>query len=622
MGINSVLPESSATASLRLDSWKEIASYLRRDIRTVQLWEKKEALPVHRHVHMARASVYAYSVELDAWGGSRRFSATRTINSLDPQPALPDPERAIPAVETVLSKILRYDKYSRVAYAAAVAYGLVLTAALVAITQRLRVSITPHLSQQALVQSATATAQPVLVVLPFQDLSYRTSKDYLADGLTNDLTTEIGRSNKLRVISSRSATRFKNTQIPLEQIASSLHANLLLEGAVAYSGKQMHVTVHLIDAQSERSLWAGSYKRTFDNAMSIEDNVLSAQDDVADEAAAAVIEHLTGDASEAVRPTRPTDPDVRMAYLMGRYFWNKRDQASLQTALNYFEQAIKKDAAYAPAYSGIADCYILWGPSDPRQTFPQAKAAALKAVELDPTSAEAYTSLALITSSLDWDFAKAEKQFQEAIQLNPSYAVAHQWYGLMLGDLGKTDQSINEIKQAVQLDPLSPMIGSELAMAYARAGRYQEAVSKLQQMLAMNPDFVPAHLDLSIVYESMKEYGKAQAERTSYARLTGDSVALQSQLVSQEWAVGKKDDARRIVQSLRERSGNNRLGNFRMAQNYMRIGDKEDALACLEQSYKDHSWLMITLLVEPTFASLHNDQHFRSLVQRVGLQKR
>jgi TolB-like protein len=587
-------PQDGPPPSHRLDSWKEIAAYLKRDIRTAQFWEKKEGLPVHRHTHTARASVYAYPEEIDLWQKTRR-------PPVGAEPQLSAEPEVAPRQPDSLPSRRKLPFYAF----AAITLASLLTVLGIA------------LWRQGRRQRSFWQPPAMLAVLPFEDLSSGPIEGYLADGLTDELITDLGRSGQLQVISRTSVIQFKGRHQSLPEIAQALHASLVLEGTVTYSGKRARISAQLIDATTDAHLWANSYEREFDD-------VLALQDEIASEVASSVVQKLTGETGAAVIAAQPVDPDVRVAYLKGRFFWNKRDESGLKEAIGYFNQAIAKDAKYAPAYAGLADCYNLlsvWGSLSPQQAFPEAKQAALKALQLDPASAEAYTSLAFETYRYDWDFASAERSFQKAIQLNPSYATGHHWYGEFLGDLRRFDQSIAESRKAEQLDPLSTIVGSDLADSYMHAGRYQDAIDELTRVLTMDPGFVPAHRYLSEAYALAGKPERAREEKDKYIKLSGDAGAFQVARITEQWASGRKTEALKDIDDLLKDPGKGRFDYFHMAQMYVAVGDKDKAFECLEEAYREHSWWLVTLLVDPGLAPVRNDPRLQNLARRVGLPR-
>jgi TolB-like protein/tetratricopeptide (TPR) repeat protein len=567
--------QPGATVHTRLDSWKEIAVYLRRDVRTVQAWEKKEGLPVHRHTHSARASVYAYAGELDAWLKDRRVTS--------PEPAAP-----------VVSPPRRRSMPLLLSAGAAVAGGLVV----------LGLAVWARSHRLAVVR------QPTLAVLPFESLSADSNDALVADGLTDDIITELGRSSQIAVISRRSVAQFKGTHMPLQQVARMLNANLVLEGTIAHAGKTVRITAQLIDAGTDHHLWAESYER--DSV-----NVLSLQDEVTGAVSTAILEKLTGHGMPAERAVRLVDPDVRLAFLTGRFFMAKRDEPGLTRAVVYFRQALRGDSTYGPAYAGLADCYNLLGTFGflpEKQAFPAARAAALRAIRLDSTSAEAYNSLAFETYRYDWDFASAEKNFKYAVRLNPSYATAHQWFGEFLGDLRRTDEAITESRRAVELDPLSAIARSDLGLVYLHVGHYAEASAELHHVLALYPDFALAHSYLGGVYIETGHLDQARVEEGRAVPAIDDGLAIED-----AWAAGKTDEVRARTDVLTRRANAGHYSFITLAHLHARLGDYAAAQAALERSFQQHEWMLVTLKVDPYFAHMRDDPRFRDLIRRIGI---
>jgi TolB-like protein/Tfp pilus assembly protein PilF len=584
-------PPFEPVATGRLDSWKEIAGYLGRDIRTVQLWEKREGLPVHRHTHATRASVYAYTEELDAWRAGRR----PRVADEDAEDGTEVAEASVPATN------MRWRR--PVLIGIAVALGITAIFGAIAVWHQFR------LGRNVIPEGST------LAVLPFQDLSPAPSENYLADGLTDELITDLSQSHQLNIISRTSSSQFGGKQSSLTQIAHALHANLVLEGSVTRSAERVRVTAQLINAEDDRHIWAESYEREAGD-------VLWLQDRIADDIARAILKKVSGTPPVGHEPVQEADSQAREAYLMGRFFWNKRDAPSLKTALGLFQKAIDRDPNYAAAYAGLADCYNLlgvWGTMSGNEAFPKAREAAGKALEIDPASAAAHTSLAFVTYRYDWDFAGADAEFRRAIELDPNYATAHQWYGEFLGDLRRFDRSIAESKRAVELDPLSAMAVSDLADSYLHAKKYKEAIVELQHVLTMYPDFVPAHSYLASVYDDVGDKRKADQEKQECFRLTGDKSVGEVESIRRAWAKGNKREARARLDRLSQFPNSGQFDAYALAGLYLELGDKEKAYRWLDKAYQEHSWWMVTLLADPGFESVRNEPRFLALLARVGL---
>lgn len=337
-----------------------------------------------------------------------------------------------------------------------------------------------------------------LAVLPFESLSNDTSQDFFADGMTDQLITDLGQIGALRVISRTSAMGYKRTNKPLPQIARELNVDAVVEGTVLRSGDRVRITAQLIEATADKHLWAQSYEGELRETLSL-------QNQVAQAVAEQVRIKLKPQEQAALKSIKPVSPDAYVSYLKGRYFWNRRNADSLNAALAYFNQAIEQDPTYARAYSGLADTYALLGDwqyavMTPKAALPKAKAAALKALELDNSLGEAHTSLAFCLRSFDWNLDAAEKEFQKAIELNPGYATAHHWYAWHLAIRHRYEEAIAEMKTALSLDPLSLVINADLAELLEIAHQYDESVRQSEKTIEMDPHFGLAHNHLAQAY--------------------------------------------------------------------------------------------------------------------------
>ncbi len=459
---------------------------------------------------------------------------------------------------------------------------------------------------------ATSNARPTIAVLPLQDLSGGPGSALWVDGLTDDLITDLGRYSTLDVISHRSSNLFRNTHEPLPVIASRLHAELVLEGAIASQGGQTRITVQLVDAAHDRQLWSARYVRATND-------VLTLQDDIARQITAELTEKVTGTRPVIGLASRAVDPRVRHDYLTASYLLAQRDQPSLLLAVEHFQHAIAHDPQYAPAYAGLADCYNLlavWGRLPSAQAFPQSRAAAETALQLDPTSAEAYTALAFETSHYEWDFAKAEAYFQKAIALNPNYVPAHHWYGQYLADLRRFDQAFVELRRASALDPLSAIVACDLADAEIYAHRYRDAIDILQRILQRDPGFAPAHDYLAAAYIRTGDFDLATQEALTFQRLTGNDGKIRAVQMERSLRQGDRTaQQRELLRSLHDPN----LTPYHRSTVYFALGDKPNGYAYLDQAVQQHEWWLITLPVEDAFDPVRQEPRFRAIEARVGL---
>lgn len=459
-----------------------------------------------------------------------------------------------------------------------------------------------------------------LAVLPLQNLTSDSSKDYFADGMTEDLTTQLSKLADLTVISHTSVIQYKGTHKPLPQIASELHVDAIVEGAVEFAGDRVRITAQLVDAGTDRHLWAETYDRELSN-------VLLLQSEVTSDIAKQIDLQLTPQQRQRLREqAHPVVPDAYEAYLLGRMNWNKRTSDGLAKAGEYFEQAIQKDPNYALAYSGLADYFaflsLIGGPEimAPRDAMAQAKAAALKSVELDPLSAEAHASLGHVLANYDWDWAGAEREFRRAIELNANYANAHHWYAHYLMQLGRSDESLNEARRALALDPYSPFINNGLARQYYLSRQYGQAISQCQLGLKIEPNYLPARILLALAYEQKGMRAEAISE-LEQARDAAPTLPMPHALLAHAYATaGRIAEARAESRVLSTMARSRYVAASYFAVMSIALGDKDGAFAYLDKSYEDRSEQILYLGVEPLVDPLRSDPRFDKLMARVGLK--
>src|SRR5277367_6413457 len=377
-----------------------------------------------------------------------------------------------------------------------------------------------------------------LAVLPLENLSGDAAQNYFADGMTDELITDLAQISALRVISRTSAMVYRGARKPLPQIARELNVDAVVEGTVLRAGDQVRITAQLIDASTDKHLWSQSYQGELRDTLALQDSVARA---IADQ----IQINLTPREQAALKSVRAVNPEAYESYLKGRFFWNKRTADGLRVALAYFNQAIEEDPKYPQAYSGLADTYALLGDwqyavMTPAQAYPKAKAAALKAVELDSALGEAHNSLAFVLDGFDWDLDAGGKEFERAIELNPGYATAHHWYAWHLGLLGRNDEAIVEMRKAESLDPLSLIINADLAELLLLAHSYDASIEQSRKTIEMDPNFGMAHNQLGQAYLQKQMYDPAIAELQKAVQLSGDSPTCVANLARAYAASGKK----------------------------------------------------------------------------------
>ena len=399
-------------------------------------------------------------------------------------------------------------------------------------------------------EAATGVPAKSIAVLPFDNLSRDPDNAYFAEGVQDEILTRLAKVADLKVISRTSTQHFKSVPENLPQIAKQLNVTNILEGSVQKVKDQVRVNVQLINALTDAHLWAEIYDRKLTDLFSVES-------DIAKTIADTLQAKLTGSESTAMSNKPTTNPEAYELYLKGRFFWNKRTGQDLKTACDYFQQAIAIDPNYATAYAGLAESYILiplFDAGSPQHYFPKAKAAAERAIELQETSAEAHTALALLFCFSDVDFSQSEKEFKRAIELNPNYATAHHWYGnALLVALGRFNEAISENKRAVELDPLSLIINADLGSTFMLARQYDQAIAQLQRTLTLDNKFGYTHWNLGQALYLKGDTAAAIAEYQK-ARTLDDDPQIVALLARAYADTGQKDQALELVRELEARA--------------------------------------------------------------------
>ena len=455
-----------------------------------------------------------------------------------------------------------------------------------------------------------------IAVLPLENLSGDAAQNYFADGMTDELITDLAQISALRVISRTSVMVYKGARKPLPQIARELNVDAVVEGTVLRSGDQVRITAQLIEASTDKHLWSQSYEGELRDTLALQNRVATA---IADQ----IRINLTPQEQAALKNVKVVNPEAYESYLKGRYFWNKRTADGLKVALAYFKQTIEEDPKYAQAYSGLADTYALLGDwqyavMTPKEAFPQAKTAAIKALELDSTLGEAHNSLAFVLDGFDWDFDSAGKEFQRAIELSPGYATAHHWYAWHLSLLGRYDQAIAEMRKAQNLDPLSLIINADLAEVLVLAHSYDESIQQSRKTIEMDPNFALAHNQLAQAYLQKHMYDEAVAELQEAVKLSGDSPTCIANLARAYIASGKGSEAVQLLGDLKKRSNPSHSNASEIAMIYAYLGDTDQAMNWLEKGFEER--FNPGVLLRPGFDPLRLDPRFQKLLRRVGLR--
>jgi TolB-like protein/DNA-binding winged helix-turn-helix (wHTH) protein/tetratricopeptide (TPR) repeat protein len=457
-----------------------------------------------------------------------------------------------------------------------------------------------------------------LAVLPLDNLSRDSEQEYFADGMTDQLITDLAQIPSVRVISRTSIMQYKNVHKSLEQIAGELKVAAVVEGTVQRSGNRVRITAQLIQVRKEKHLWARSYEGDLRDVLALQDHV--ARD------VAAEIRIKLGPVIEArLSNPRPIEPEVYENYLKGRYFWNTRTEEGVHRGIDYFQQAIAKDPRYALAYAGLADSYLVLAGYrfvSPNEVLPLAKAAALKALELDDSLAEAHVPLGALRVEYDLDLLGAEKEFRRAIELNPNYATAHHWYGEeVLAATGRSAEAVAQLKRAEELDPLSRAIGTTHGYVLYLARENDAAIGQLRKTLELDANFAVAHMYLGRAYAQQKMFADAIEEFQKADDLSGGEPYFRAWLGYGYAVSGRAVEARKVLNELKKLPKSKYVPSYDIAAIWMGLGDKGQAIEWLERAYEDHASYFPAVKVEPVFDGLHSDSHFQDLVRRIGLPR-
>jgi TolB-like protein/Tfp pilus assembly protein PilF len=571
----------------RLDSWKAVAAYLKRDVTTVQRWERREGMPVHRHLHDKRGSVYALAAELDTWRESR--------GALFERPAAANDTPAAEAGESHRSFWTRRS----LTLAALILLALA--------------SIPYYLLQRGSAPKAVAPKITSLAVLPLRNLSGDPMQDYLADGMTESLIARLAQLRDLRVISHTSVMRFKDPQLSAPEIGAQLKVDALVEGSVTREGNRIRVTVQLIRALSDEHFWSETYDREFKDALPLESELAQA---IAEKVEVTV----SGAERERLAAARTVAPEVYENYLKGRFTYDRsHSKADFEASTDSFLRAIRLDPTFAPAYMGLSEAYTQLGTvaigGTPDETRPKALAAARKALELDPNLTDAHVLLANIEQE-QWHWREAEAEYHRALELSPNDARAHLGLGLWLLCQGRTDEAISWAQRGQRLDPIA-VPGAEVGWILFQSHRYDEALQQLRSVLAVQPDNTDALSTLGFVLAAMGRDREAVVALEKVVADSNGSPAAIGVLIRAYAHSGRRAEALKRLADLQRRRAAAYVPAGAFVNAYLGLGDDEAAFGALEQAYREQSNILQFLKVHPFFDPIRSERRFADLVHRV-----
>ncbi len=609
---------SSDGQGTRLESWKEIAAYLGRDVTTVQRWERREGLPVHRLLHAKIGSVFAYSAELEAWRQARSHQAGAPL-AADPAGAAPPPQADTPATPPADSPPDREPPAAPPPAAVAVtttapAPGRWLTgtlAALLVLTSSLLVWEVWGRKDR----SPTMGPIRTIAVLPLRNLSGDAAQEYFADGMTEAVISRLASLGEVQVTSRTSIMQFKKTDRPVPEIASALGADAILEGSVLRSGNRVRVIAQLVDGRTDAHVWAAEFDREVRDVLALQDELAQA---IVAQLSASVREPRAGEAHDT-----PVSSVAYEHYLKGRYLLNESSLDSVRQSLREFQAAITVDPAFAPAYAGLASAHtdlgtVLIGATPGADSVERAIAAANEGIARDPFLAEAHSVLGRALMG-QWRWKESEAAFRRALALNPSDARTHYWFAEWLIAHHRGDEAVASARRGRDLDPLSMRVGAEFGLMLGFAGRHADAVSQLRSVLAVQPDHVQAlwWLGINLIDLGRAADGIAPLERAT--ALSGRSAAVAAQLARAYAKVGRRAEAQRILAELIARRETKYVPPTSIGAVYAALGNHDAAIEWYTRAVDEKANSLHLMWASTAAAPLHGDPRFVALFVRMGL---
>jgi len=612
----------------RLESWGEIAAYLRREIRTVQRWERYQGLPVRRLLIGKLGSVYAYRSELDKWYRERQ---PHTEDGEE------DSEKAgngeVAAHLTVSTDSTEADKQKSQGQAEGSELPpprpritrLHITITL--LTLLVLAAITPavYLLRRGRPPVRPGSAGKIrLVVLPFANLSGDPQQDYFSAGLTDEMITQLGRLDpeRLGVIAaadSSAETSMLSARKPIAELGRTLDVQYALEGSVRRGGNEVRINVQLIQVSDQTHIWANSYTGDLRDILHVQDEVAA---DVASQIRVALPVGAVGVFDWKTKPARAVNPEAYDAYLRGRLYWTNR--GDLHKGIEAYQQAIDKDPNYALAYAGLARAYALLGqvPYDdmpPVAAKPKAREAAERALQLDPQLGDAHSVLAIVSFSYDWDFAAAEREFQRAFALNPNDPTAHLWYGHYNMMRNHLPVALQENSRTLDLDPVSPLFNTVRAEIYYNSRQYDLAIDQASHTIEQYPTYWLTYIWLGSAYREKKMYAEALQQFSEGRKLSSDHPAIMALYGHTLALAGDRAGARQTLADLHLLAQSRYVSSLYFAAVYTGLGEKSTAMDWLDKAYKERNDRLVYLNVDPMADPLRSEPRFQDLMKRLHL---
>jgi TolB-like protein/Tfp pilus assembly protein PilF len=452
-----------------------------------------------------------------------------------------------------------------------------------------------------------------LAVLPFENLTGDPQQQYFVDGMYEALISDLASIHALRVVSRTSVVRYRDTNKSLPEIAGELNVDAVIEGSVFRSDEHVRITALLVDAGSDRQLWASSYEGDMRDILRLQRTTAQA---IVNE----IKVSLTSEERDRLATAQSLDPQAYEAYLRGRQSLNERI-VGLERGIEFFERSLGEDPNFALAHAGLAECYALqaaWGIRDGREVFPKAKVAASRALQIDPALADAHLFLAFVLSSFDFDWIAAEAEYRRALELSPNSPWAHHYFGYFFVSMGRYDEALSELRLATQLDPFSLNIEAHLGEAFRYARRFDESVDWLERLLAKDGEYGLTRLFLGDAYIGKDRYSEAVSQYQAAVRVSNGSSYARAALAAAYALNGQRTEAREVLKELEAEHTSKYVSPFRIALIHLALNEKERALDWLDTAFQERNEITY-LRAEPMLEPLRADSRFQELVRRVGL---
>ncbi len=456
-----------------------------------------------------------------------------------------------------------------------------------------------------------------IAILPFSNASPDQNAEYLSDGITESIINSLSQVPKLKVLARNTVFTYKGKDVDLKKIAKELNVEAIVTGTIRQHEGRLTINASLVEVPDGVQIWGEQYNREMSD-------ILNVQSEISRTISDQLKLKLTGEEQKKVTKHYTEDSEAYQLYLRGLYFWNKRSPQGFARALESFQDAIHKDPNYALAYAGLANTYTLlpaWALMPPKEGHPKARAAALKALELDESLAEAHAALGHTEHNYEWNWLESERSYKRAIDLNPNYAIAHHWYGSFLLEMGRTEEALTQKRLALQLDPLSLIINSDLGFLYYISRKYDLAIEQLQKTIDLDPGFIWTYQNLGFVYEQKKLYAESIASFQKALSLSPDSLEIQAELARAYAASGDSAQARQILERLLKASADHYVASFDFAMIYAALGDKDRAFEWLQKAFEERSYQITSLQVEPRVDPLRSDPRFAKMIQAMNFPK-